>query len=83
MVTLPDRVRRVVAEAYDVPLDHVRNDALLIEHLNGDDLCIVELAFEIEIEFGVGVTPDDAEDFRTVADVVAFVEAAMLEAAHG
>lgn len=47
---------------------------MLKEDLNADSLDIVEIIMSIEEEFGVQVDDDDALGFKTVGDVVGYIE---------
>jgi acyl carrier protein len=43
------------------------------EDLGADSLDIVELLMEIEEEFGVNISDDESERFKTVGDAIAFI----------
>ena len=46
----------------------------IFEDLGADSLDIVPLLMSIEDEFGLTIDDDNAQKFRTVGDVVAFIE---------
>ena len=66
------KVRQMIAEHRGVAVEQVRLDSSLIDDLGADSLDIVELVMAFEEEFHLEV-PED-EEFRTVMDVVRFVQ---------
>ena len=55
----------------------ITNDTSLREDLQADSLDIVEIIMSIEEEFGIQVDDDDALAFKTVGDVVKYIEKLM------
>ncbi len=55
----------------------ITNDTSLREDLQADSLDIVEIIMSIEEEFGIQVDDDDALAFKTVGDVVKYIEELM------
>lgn len=68
------RVRRVIVESLGVDESEVVPTAQLGLNLGADSLDVVEIAIDLEREFGVEIS-DDAFDgsSRTVGDVVALI----------
>jgi acyl carrier protein len=75
--SIEQRVIYLIADELTVEDDsNVTLNASLIDDLGVDSLDAVELAMRVEEEFGLSEIPDDeAEKFRTVADIVRYVEA--------
>jgi len=70
-----ERVRALIANNLDVPLERVRPEASFINDLQTDSLAIVELVLALEEEFGVEI-PDEATDkIRAVQDVIDYIVA--------
>ncbi len=70
-----ERVRDIVAEDLGVDEDKITMDSRFIEDLGADSLDAVELILEMEEEFGLEISDEDAEKIRTVGDAVRYVVA--------
>ncbi|MFM8593080.1 MAG: acyl carrier protein [Chloroflexota bacterium] len=68
-----ERVRVIVAERLGVDEDKVTMDAEFIGDLNADSLDLVEVIMAMEQEFDVEIKDEDAENIRTVADAVQYI----------
>ena len=73
MSTTLERVRQVLAEQLGIDMEVALPAAKLDEDLNADSLDTVELVMAIEAEFDIEI-PDDDCDFKTVEDIVQYVE---------
>jgi acyl carrier protein len=71
--TLPERVRTIIADLYDVPHDAVTDEKHLVDDLGADSLDQVELVMALEEDFGIEIPDDDAEEAQTVGALVALV----------
>jgi acyl carrier protein len=68
-----ERVRALIANNLDVPLEQVRPEASFTNDLQADSLAIVELVLALEEEFGVEI-PDEATDkIRAVQDAIDYI----------
>ena len=74
MATVYDRVRSIVAERLGVDEEKVTMDAEFIGDLNADSLDLVEVIMAMEQEFDLEIKDEDAENIRTVADAVQYIE---------
>jgi acyl carrier protein len=78
MATVFDRVRDVVVRQLKVPADQVTAEANLIDDLRADSLDIVDLTIAIEEEFAgdadFEIKDEDAENIRTVQDILNFLK---------
>ncbi|MDI3257187.1 MAG: acyl carrier protein [Kyrpidia sp.] len=69
-----DRVKRIIVDRLGVDEDKVTMEASFKDDLGADSLDIVELVMELEDEFGMEISDEDAEKISTVAEVVQYVE---------
>lgn len=69
-----DRVREYVVEQLDIDPDLIEMDSDLMQDLNADSLDAVEIIMAIEEGFEMEIPDEDAEKFRTVRDMVEYVE---------
>jgi acyl carrier protein len=68
-----ETVKKIVQEQLDVEEDKITPDANFIEDLGADSLDTVELVMALEEEFGVEIPDEDAENIKTVEDVVKYI----------
>lgn len=73
MATL-DRVREVVAEKLDVPVDDVKLASRFVEDLRADSLDQVELIMALEDEYDITIPDEDAQKLVTVQDAVTYID---------
>lgn len=69
-----DKVKAILCEQLDVEEDKVTMESEIQEDLGADSLDLVDLIMSFEDEFGVEIPDDAAEDIKTVADLVHFIE---------
>jgi acyl carrier protein len=74
VATTFERVQAIVAERLGVDEDKVTMDAEFIGDLNADSLDLVEVIMAMEQEFDVEIKDEDAENIRTVADAVQYID---------
>jgi acyl carrier protein len=74
VATTVERVRAIVADRLGVDEDKVSMDAEFIGDLNADSLDLVEVIMAMEQEFDVEIKDEDAENIRTVADAVQYID---------
>lgn len=70
------RVIRIISEQFAVPAGRVTPATSLADDLNADDLDRVELVMELEEEFDVVISDEDAETFQTVGQVIELIKSA-------
>lgn len=68
------RVKKIVAERLDVDEENVKPEASFKEDLDADSLDVVELVMELEDEFDLEISDEDAEKILTVGDVLNYIE---------
>ncbi|HQB80036.1 MAG TPA: acyl carrier protein [Bacilli bacterium] len=69
-----ERVKKVVASELEVPESKVTKKARFVEDLGADSIDALELIIALEDEFDIEISDDDAQDIKTVGDVVAYIE---------
>jgi len=68
-----ERVQSIVAERLSVDTEKVTMDAEFIGDLDADSLDLVEVIMALEQEFDLEIKDDEAENIRTVANAVDFI----------
>ena len=70
-----DKVSTALAEQFDVEVDEITMDTNFTEDLQADSLDLVDLVMELEDEFEIEFPEDKIDDFKTVGDVINYIEA--------
>ncbi len=69
-----EQIRDILAKQLQIDADKITMTTDIAEDLGADSLDVVEMLMTIEEEFGVTVPDDDVMAFKTVGDVVAYLE---------
>ncbi|WP_418466708.1 acyl carrier protein [Faecalibacillus faecis] len=70
-----DQIKKILVETMDIEEEKVTLDAKLKDDLNLDSLDSVELIMSAEEEFGIEIPDEDVMNFKTVNDIVNYIEA--------
>ncbi|ALS78255.1 MULTISPECIES: acyl carrier protein [Planococcus] len=74
MSTVLDRVTKVIVDRLGVEENEVKLEASFTGDLGADSLDVVELVMELEDEFDMEISDEDAENMNTVGDAVTYIE---------
>ena len=69
-----EKVRDALAAQFEVDPEQITMDTNLIDDLGADSLDVVELIMNIEDEFGVSISDEEAANLVTVQRIVDFLE---------
>ena len=69
-----DRVKEVLIEQLGVDGADVSDDASFQEDLDADSLDLVELIMELEDQFAVKISDEDAQGIQTVGQAVDYIQ---------
>lgn len=69
-----DRVKQIVIDRLGVDESEVTLEASFKDDLGADSLDVVELVMELEDEFDLEISDEDAEKITTVGEVVNYIK---------
>lgn len=69
-----ERVKKIIIDRLDVEESDVRPEASFKDDLGADSLDVVEFVMELEDEFDMEISDEEAEKISTVQDVVDYIE---------
>lgn len=70
-----EKVSQIIAEQLGVDVKSISMESSFIDDLNADSLDLVELIMALEEEFDMEMADGEAENFKTVGDVVTYIKA--------
>ena len=74
MADILDRVKGIVVERLGVDEAEVTPEASFKDDLGADSLDVVELVMELEDEFDLEISDEDAEKITTVGEVINYIK---------
>ncbi|HHY20378.1 MAG TPA: acyl carrier protein [Bacilli bacterium] len=74
MSDILERVTKIIVDRLEVEESEVKLEASFKEDLGADSLDVVELVMELEDEFDLEISDEEAEKIATVQDVVSYIE---------
>ena len=69
-----EKVRDALAKQFELDPEKITLDTNLVDDLGADSLDVVELIMNIEDEFGISISDDEAANLYTVSRIVEFLE---------
>ena len=69
-----EKVKEIIAEKLSINEDDITMDSSFVYDLNADSLDLVELMMALEDELDTEIPDEEAENFKTVGDVVKYLK---------
>ncbi|AAF39349.1 acyl carrier protein [Chlamydia muridarum str. Nigg] len=73
-MSLEDDVKAIIVDQLGVSPEDVKESSSFIEDLNADSLDLTELIMTLEEKFAFEISENDAEQLRTVGDVIKYIQ---------
>jgi len=73
-MTVFEELVKIIAEIKDIPEEQITMESSFEEDLEADSLDIVEMLMLLEDKFNIQIPEEAAEELKTVADAVKYVE---------
>ena len=67
-------IEKIIAEQLEIDMDAVTDNKNLMEDLGADSLDTVQIVMELEEEYGIEITDEDAETLTTVGAIKQYIE---------
>jgi acyl carrier protein len=74
MADIQERITKIIVDRLGVDEEDVKVEASFKEDLGADSLDVVELVMELEDEFDMEISDEDAEKISTVGDVLEYIK---------
>jgi acyl carrier protein len=68
-----EKVRNHLSTELEIPFEQIREGTRFREDLDADSLDLYELVMELEDDYGIKVSEEEASEIGTVGDAVDFV----------
>ncbi len=68
------KVKEIIVKQLGVNADEVIEDASFVDDLGADSLDTVELVMELEKEFGIEISDEDASNMTTVGEAIKYIK---------
>jgi len=69
-----EKIKSILSEQFDIEEEKISYETDFIEDLNADSLDIIDFFSTVAEEFGLDTNIDLANNFKTVGDVVKYIE---------
>ncbi len=69
-----EEVKDIIVETIGVSAEEVKMESELVDDLGADSIDAVELSISIEEAFDLDISDDVVTRFKTVADIVSYIE---------
>ncbi|MBC8591022.1 acyl carrier protein [Wansuia hejianensis] len=70
-----EKIRDIIGEQLGVSdVDSITMDTSMVKDLEADSLDAVEIIMSLEDEFNISVPDDEAENFKSIGDIVNYIE---------
>lgn len=69
-----EKIKSILSEQFDIEEEKISYETDFVEDLNADSLDIIDFFSTVAEEFGLDTNIDLANNFKTVGDVVKYIE---------
>lgn len=68
-----EKVAKIISNHFDIEAENVTDTLNIKEDLNADSISVMEFVLELEDEFGIEISDEDAENIETVGLAVDYL----------
>lgn len=73
-MAMADKIRELIAKQLNKPLDSITDDKEIVKDLGADSLDVVEMLMNLEEEYNISVSEEEAANLRTVGDIIKVID---------
>ncbi len=73
-MAIADKVKELIAQQLNRPVEEVTEDKEVVKDLGADSLDVVEMLMNLEEEAGVTISDEEAVNIKTVGDIIKIIE---------
>lgn len=70
-----EKICELLADKFDADASTMTMETKIKEDLNADSLDVVELMMDLEENFGITISDEEATQMSTIGDIVKYIEA--------
>ena len=70
-----DKVIAILCEQFEVDENEITEETSLVDDLGADSMDSLDITMALEEEFDLEIPDEDAEELKTVGDIVNYIEA--------
>lgn len=70
-----EKICELLADKFDADASTMTMETKIKEDLNADSLDVVELMMDLEENFGIKISDEEATQMSTIGDIVKYIEA--------
>lgn len=71
-----EEIKKLISKELNISPEKIKTESKLSEDLDVDSLDAIELIMTLEEEFGISIPDNGAQNFKTVGDIITFIEKA-------
>ncbi|MDR1782365.1 MAG: acyl carrier protein [Bacilli bacterium] len=71
---MKEKIKGIIKDILDIEESDIKDDALIVDDLGADSIAVMEIVMEIEDEFDVEIDTETIPNFKTINDIVAYLE---------
>lgn len=68
-----EKVKSIISEKLNVDQDEIKLESSIVDDLGADSIDLIELIMNLEEEYGISISDEEAVKLKTVGDVVDFI----------
>lgn len=73
-MAIAEKVKETIAKQLNKAIEEISDEKEIVKDLGADSLDVVEMLMNLEEEYGITVSEEDAVNIKTVGDIIAVIE---------
>ncbi len=68
-----EKVRAIIAEKLNLDQEEIKLESSIVDDLGADSIDLIDLIMNLEEEYGISISDEEAVKLKTVGDIVDFI----------